>query len=115
LLFLKVSRTGTWRVWPFIRNGASFGDAEEGRMSHAWLLGMSSSGGGGGIMGRVILNSGWVSLNQLERGREPWACCRGTQYRNQLHTYCSCHGKEGASVEKYAEANRLHTTLESVW
>ena len=97
LLFLKVSRTGTWRVWPFIRNGASFGDAEEGRMSHAWLLGMSSSGGGGGIMGRVILNSGWVSLNQLERGREPWACCRRTQHRIQLSVYSACLWREARS------------------
>jgi hypothetical protein len=68
-------------------------------------------------MGSAILMLGWVSSEWPERGREPWACCRGTQWDSVQKTAAQVlclPQKGGASAGKYAEANHLYTTLRSL-
>ena len=67
-------------------------------------------------MGSAILMTDWVPSKWPERGREPWACCRRTQHRNQLSAHCACHmgwldGEvEGLGVEGGRKRMRRHTS-----
>jgi hypothetical protein len=74
-----------------------FGDAEEGRgMPGAgiWLLRILPLGVVV-VMGCVVLTLGWVLLEWSGKGREPGACCRRMQHRNQLSAYLDCLRLEG--------------------
>jgi hypothetical protein len=71
-------------------------------------------------MGSAILTLGWVFSERPERGREPWACCRGTQHRNQLlvterRGFCGkiCRGKPsvhntGASLVRLLRSRAIN-------
>ena len=66
----------------------------------------------GQFMGSAILTLGWVPLEQPEREREPRACCRRPQHRNQLSEYLDCLVLEGGWELLWGKTQRqtVHNT-----
>ena len=89
-----------------------FGDAEVGRMSRTGHWRLAPQDVSISFMGSAILMLGWAPSEQPGMGREPRACCRRPQHRNQLSEYLDCLVLEGGWELLWGKTQRqtVHNT-----